>query len=563
MENLKSVKKYCKDVVKGNIPAGELLTHGCERFLSDLKREDLLFDEEEAEKITLFFETVLRHWEGKWRGLPMLLSPFQKFVLYSIFCVKYKSTGRRKTKTVYIQIARKNGKTTLIAGIALYHLLLDSENTPQVLVGANNEDQAKICTNTAGQICKVSPDLKKEIDQGRLRLFEYKGKVISIVYGEAGIESMSKNADTKDGFNPSLGIIDEYHEAPDAKLLNVIESGQGAREQPLMICITTAGFNKQGPCYTQLRDQSIKVLEGINEDESHLAVICEPDSGDDWMQEETWRKSNQMLNEIDTILPYLESRYVKAKNEGGTKEVDFKTKNLNIWTDAPEVWIQDHIWSLGVAEPQNIGQTFYAGLDLARKRDFSAYVLTSDPDDQGFVDVFCWFWIPEENLAERERNDKNNYKSWIDQGLLFVTKGNATDFDEIEGFIVEKHKEFNIHSGAYDPAFATQMATHLVDQGLQYMELTQTYRNLTEPIQEIEALAGEGKFRHGNHPVLRWNCANSMVKRNPGGQMILDKSDESKKIDGMAALVNSRFQYLYSSRSQESGEIVVLNTPFQ
>ena len=222
--------------------------------------------------------------------------------------------------------------TSFAAAILLYHLFADKENTPQILVGANNEDQAKICVNSAGRIIQQSPSLNELVDDQTVKLSIYGRNVVGIYHQDrdGAVKAMSKNPETQDGFNPSVGIVDEYHEAKDDALLNVIESGQGARPEPLLFVVTTAGFDKQGPCFKKLRRSGIDMLSGKIEDDSNLAFIFEMDEGDDWTDPAMWVKSNPNLD-VSVFSSYLEARLVKAKNEGGTKEVDFKTKNLNMW----------------------------------------------------------------------------------------------------------------------------------------------------------------------------------------------------------------------------------------
>jgi phage terminase large subunit-like protein len=331
-------KQYATDIVKHRIPAGGYIKLAAHRFLDDLERDDLYFDVEAYNRIVRFFNVVL--WDGQmWNGKPMELAPFQHFIIANIYGLKYKSNGRRKTKHVYIQVGRKNTKTTTVAGLALYELTISGENDPQVLVGANNEQQAKICTNQAGKMVEDA-----ELESEGIRLYKYQGKTHTITYNTGTIEAMSKEIKTKDGFMPSLGIVDEYHEATNARLLNVIESGQGNRLEPLSIVITTAGYNKSGPCYQTLRKTAIDILTGVLEDDSQFSLIYEPDPEDKPDDINTWMKANPMMGFIPSIEPYLESRWKKATNEGGETMQEFVTKNLNIWADSSAAPIQDREW---------------------------------------------------------------------------------------------------------------------------------------------------------------------------------------------------------------------------
>ena len=457
-------ERYARDVVSGKVVAGKWIKLAAKRFLSDLERDDIEFDVLEANRVVNFFEMFLRHWEGAWASKPIILEDWQKFILQQVFA--WKKNGKKRIRSVYVQIARKNAKTTLAAGIALYHLIADSENAPQIYVGANNEDQAKMCTNTAGRILEESGKLRTYIRNGQISLYSYKEKVNTIGFKKrnGSITAMSRDAKTKDGFNPSLGIIDEFHEAKDDKLLNVIESGQGARMEPLLFVITTAGFNKGGPCYSKLRDVSVKMLDGVMEDDSHLAFVYESDEGDDWKDEKTWIKSNPNLG-VSVSLDYLRSRLTKAVNEGGSKEVDFRTKNLNEWCDAEKVWIQDAIWvqnTHGIRLSDLLGKACYGGLDCAKTQDFNAFSLIF-PDyfeikGKLICPILPLLWLPEARI--NSNSDRVDYKKWKDQGHIIQTPGNIADYNQIENDIVAAIDKYDFRGLDYDPAYAGNVASN-------------------------------------------------------------------------------------------------------
>ena len=236
------------------------------------------------------------------------------------------------------------------------------------------------------------------------------------------------------------------------------DRGQGARLNPLLIVITTAGFKKDGPCYSQLRKVGLEILEGKKQDDSQLVLIYEPDPEDDWEDEKTWIKANP--NHGISVYPhYLKERFTEAKNEGASKEVDFKTKNLNIWTDSSAAWIADHIWMKNKAEPQK-GLVYETGLDMGFKRDWCAWVLVGK-DEDGNYNVIPYFWIPEETVQEKVKNENSNLLDWIAKGYVFTTPGNVTDHDEVATFILQKRNEYNINSCIADPAYAISVMNQL------------------------------------------------------------------------------------------------------
>lgn len=548
-------ERYAYDVLNGKVVTGRWIKLAAERFLSDLKRTDITFDVKQADRAVNFIEKKLRHWEGSWRGKPLVLEDWQKFIVMQVF--GWQQDGHRRIRSVYIQIARKNGKTALAAAILLYHLFADRENTPQVLVGANNEDQAKICVNSAGRILQQSPDFSDLLDEETVKLSIYGRNVIGIYHHtrDGAVKAMSKNPQTQDGFNPSLGIVDEYHEAQNADLLNVIESGQGARPEPLLFVVTTAGFDKEGPCYAKLRKGSVEMLEKKVVDDAHLAFIFEPDEDDLWSDPTVWPKSNPNLG-ISVFNNYLTVRLNKAQNEGSSKEVDFKTKNLNMWVDAPTVWIQDEVWmknSYGIDPNELKGARCYGGLDLATGIDLNAFCLYFPRfkfiNNRWISPVLWWFWIPK----SRVKTEEFDYTDWVNAGFIRVTEGvfeNVIDHKKIVADICDLPKQFQIDAIAFDQ----RLAYHGVVQELgavfgtsendQFISglypFTQSMPNVSLPTKQIETEVTNFELEHFNNPVARWMMGNVVLKKDAIGQIIPDKSKSQYKIDGIAALIDAK-----------------------
>lgn len=529
------LKKYATQIVKGQIIAGEKMKLAASRFLKDLKRPDLVFDEAEGARFISFVEGELRYFEAEWRGQNMKLSIFQKFVALNILC--WKKNGQRRFVSVYIQLARKNAKTTLMAILALYHLLISGVNTPQIQVGANNDEQAKICVNAAGQICMVSPLLRELINEQALKLFFYKGKVIQITYEGGLMESLTKNAETKDGFNPSLGIIDEFHEAPNDKLLNVLENGQGAR-WPFITVITTAGFRREGPCFSNLRDQSVKILTGQLEDDGHFAVICELDDVEEVHDPKNWIKANPMIDDIATLRPFIEGRYRKAKNEGGTKWVDFLTKNMDTWTDAPEIWIPDAQWQKNFKHPLPLeffhGKEIFGGLDLSISTDLTAFVIGHE-DEKGILHIKPFFWIPEARLSY----DKFDYVKARAENNIFVCPGNVIDHNHVVEHILELGRVCTFKSIGYDNYLFNKTVLQVIEaNALPFNNVKQRMKEMHPPTDTLMKLVMEEKINHGGHPVLRWNVSQVELVLDHEGAFKPTKKRGEKKIDGVIAAIN-------------------------
>ena len=529
----------------------------------DLDRDDIYFDEKEARRVIDFTEKGCYHWKGIMAGKPIILEPHQKYFFGNIHGWKRSDTGLSRFRTVYKQVARKNGKTTEAAIEADYHVTLKGPQGAQVWVGANKEDQAKICTTDAAQIIEASPELRRELNRKRFSISWYNQLCKKITYHpkKSFISPLGRDSRTQDGFDPSIGIIDEYHEAKDDSLFNIIESGMGAREEPLMIVITTAGFNKEGPCYSKLRKTGIDVLNGVLEDDSFFPMIFELDSEDEWDQPEAWIKPNPNLG-VSVREDFLRDRLQKAKNEGGTKEVDFKTKNLNLWTDSADVWVPHHIWkeNRGYIEEKMLeGLPCYAGIDLAARVDLNALALffpkVREIDGKWIHAVKMYYWIPEAKVGDKE--DRVDYIKWVKEGFVNITDGNIIDFRKITEDVIDINEKYSIRNITFDPHLASHGTIQdLGDYGIQCDELPQVTSRLSLPTKELESYARNFCLDHFGNPVLSWNMANIVIKRDTNDNIRLDKGNSQDKIDGAAALVNAIAGYM---TYEDAGEFWVDN----
>jgi len=532
-------EQYVKDVLSGKETVGEYVLLSCKRFDANLKRNDIFLDRELAEKIISFCETILKFWEGQWRGEAVIIYPWQAFIIQNIFCWKYKETGRRVVRSAYVEIARKNGKTTLAAIISFVHSFIDEDLTPQILVGANNEDQAKICTNTFAEMFEISPATAKLIKQRKATVRRYgtKARSVSFKYGMKNgyIEAMSREVKSKDGFNPSLGIIDEFHEAKDDALLNVIASGQAARKDPLIVVITTAGFNKHGVCYQRLRKSALNVLNGVSNLDSQFSAIYELDESDEWTDEKKWVKSNPMIPFVDTILPYLKIECQKAVAEGSTTEVNFKTKNLNQWVDAASVWIQDSIWVANhdpkLSQEDLKGLDCFAGLDLGKTRDLNSFSLFFPEVPLWGIEktaTLLWAWIPKDNVTYRNRN----YSEFVASGHMRTMPGNSADQRIILRDIAELCDAYNIVRLHYDKWYANMLQTFLADLDIGEINPVGMQGSfMNECMNKMESLVLSHKMEHFNNPVYRWSLSNLAPSYDKHGHIFPDKSNPENKID--------------------------------
>jgi phage terminase large subunit-like protein len=543
---------------------GRLTRLAVERFEGDLKRKDIFFDSEYVDHLIETTEKILCFWEGEWAGQPVKIYPFQAFIIGNVYGWK-KPDGTRRFKSAYIQIARKNGKTTLLDIIFFIHLLLDDENTPFIAVGANNEEQAKICTTSLCKMIINSPLLFSRVQSKKINPNRYGSQYRGLTWTgdgkDAVVKAMSADADTKDGLNISFAGIDEYHEAKNSKLLNVFRSSQVLRANRMLITITTAGFNKNYPCYTDLRKLSVDVLSGTKDQDSHFSVIYELDEKDDYHDKSVWIKSNPLKVHFDDLMTnYLTEEYINAINSGGADEVAFRTKNLNEWTDSAVTWLSSDVirknngWFRGDLSNYDC----YVGLDLSKSIDLSVVGFLFDVGGGKFVYRALSF-IPSVKLLSGE--DSVDYKKWSNAGWVKVHEGNVLDHDIMSEDILEECRKYKIKSIGFDSKYAYQgVVTKLAKNGYEDMLIPvgQGF-NLSASYSAIEMHCHNIEFDFQNNPMTAWNFSNvEMITGNKGDRMA-SKAKSKNKIDIVTTLATAYSEYLRLKRDEKETEIVWLD----
>ena len=521
--------QYIQDVLTGKIITGEFIKLACQRHVEDLAKDwQYYFDEEAAEKVISLAE-ICRHWKGTKAGERIILEPHQRFYFASLFGWKHKETGLRRFKESYNEQARKGGKTTMLGIVSIIHLILDNEEGSQVYVGATKEAQATILVNDAARIILKTPELK-----ARFKLFTNREKYNRVVYNKTSsfIAPIGADSNTSDGLDPSMGNIDEYHEHKTDAVLNVVVSGMGSRREPLLNIITTAGFNKNFPCYSVKRKTAIEVLKGVKHDETLFVLIFTIDEGDDWKNPDCWIKANPNLG-VSVRMDFLKAQFQKALNSGGSVEVNFKTKHLNIWTDAAETWISDEIYLKNNGRLQKddlLGCECYGGLDLAKSIDINAYSLYF-PNENAFL---RWFWIPEEKA--RKNKDDVNYMTWAADGWIELTEGDIVDHRFIIAKIIELQTIYNIRSTAFDRFLATHgVVQELISEGVTMSEFGQGYKSMSTPSKEYEKLMTNAEIENFGNPIIRWMLGNVELSIDPAGNIKPDKGKSKNKIDGIVS----------------------------
>lgn len=524
---------YARDVVEGRIVAGAPVRWACQRHLDDLEASaggsfPYVFDVDAAGYV-LAFCPLCSHFEGEWAGQPFEPSPWQVFILAMLFGW-LRRDGTRRFRKAFVMIARKNGKTFIAAVVALYMLVLDGEPGAQVINFANALDQARILHRAGDVMRERSPSLSRRV-----------GAVADNLYVQSSASywrPLANDAAHWDGLNAHLGLCDELHEH-DGRTYHVVESSMGSRRQPLMLSISTAGFNHEGfggEVYDYMKSVVDPQSDVVNEEA--FVYIAELDKKDDPFDESVWVKANPNLG-ISVKADFLRGEAQKAKTLIRAAN-NFLTKHLNLWTTAKTGWLPMDRWDACPSDLDSRSlehKRCIAGLDLSTNTDLTSLVLVFL--DEPVVPVLPFYWLPEDRLRARVELDHVPYDVWRDAGHIETTPGDVIDYDFIERRIAELALLYEIVELCYDPYKATQTAIHCEAAGLQVVRVDQTFANLHEASQHLETLVLAGRLNHGGHPVLRWNAQNAAVKRNAQGEIRPVKDDHKRRIDGIAATVTA------------------------
>ncbi|KKL59952.1 hypothetical protein LCGC14_2210170 [marine sediment metagenome] len=482
---------------------------------------------EAAEKAASFIEN-LKHTKGEFAGKPFILEDWQREdIIYPLFGT-LKPDGYRQYRTCYVEIPRKNGKSELGAAIALYLLFADNEMGAEIYSAAADRDNASLVFNVAKDMRSQAPALIKrsKLIDSRKRIVNYD---LNGFYGAISAEAYSKF-----GYNVHGVIFDELHTQPNRDLWDVLTTATGARRQPLIFSITTAGYDRNSICW-ELHEYALKVLNGIVEDPTFLSVIYSAPDDADWTDRKVWYQANPALG-VFRSLEDMEILCHRAQ-ETPALEMTFRRLYLNQWVNSAERWLPIDKWDACDAKPDiSKGRTCYAALDLSSNIDLTALNLIF-PDGEGGYDTLAHFWIPEDTMREKERRDRVPYSLWAKQGYVVATPGNVIDYDAIIYTLEELADEFDIVEIAFDRWGASRISQQLEDKGFTMVPFGQGFASMSAPTKELMTIVLGQRLRHGGNPVLRWNIDNLVVKQDPAGNLKPDKEKSTQKIDGAVALI--------------------------
>jgi phage terminase large subunit-like protein len=539
--------RYAEGVMAGEIVAGEFIRLAAARFLKMLDNPAYEFRRGRVAKVVQFIGGM-RHLAGTHAGERFRLSDWQGFCVAAIYGFYFAGTKERVVRSAYIEVARKNGKSALGVALALYHLAFDGtdgegrsgEFGAQVFLAANSKDQV---VNSAWPLCIQFVD---SLDSKHKLLMPYRDRIL-FRRKKSFLKVLAADSRRMDGSNPSMYLLDEFHAARNSDVKGVLESGQGMRDNPLGIVITTAGFDRLGPCY-EYRGTCIEVLRGFKEQEGLFVAIFSLDDGDDWRDEGVWMKANPNLG-VTVKRNFLRGEVLKAMNLS-SEETGVKTKNFNIWCSSSVVWIPEDVIAAAVTEvrPGNF-EWCMVGIDLSQTLDLTAMAAMFVRD--GVVYFRIKYYLPESALREKPRF-RDLYGEWRRRGWLTVTGGNVTDYDVLLGDLVGLNGVCRVIKVAYDGWNAKEFILKCQEAGFDCYPFSQSTGNYNGPTKEAERLIRSGKWKMDDNGINRHCFRNVDIVSDIHGNIKPSKRNSEKKIDGVMAALNALGIYL-SERYVEPG----------
>lgn len=540
-------RRYAEAVGSGQVIVGRMVQLACRRFMSDLGRNDWIFDPERVDRVCQFAE-LMPHVKGKWaqKREHIILQDWQVFVLANLFGF-VDASGKRRFRQGYVMLPRKQGKSVLAAVIGLYMLVMDGEIGGEVYCGATSEIQAWEVFRPAKLMAEKAPEFCSEfgVTITAKSIFTVDGARFQPVIGKPG-----------DGASPHCAIIDEYHEHDTPDQFDTMVTGMGAREQPLALVITTAGDNLGGPCFEMQRFAE-DVLEGHIGDDRLFTVIWSADKDDDWRDFEVWKKANPNLG-VSIFEDFLQARYEEALARPSKQGVNL-TKHLNLWVSSRDAWLNMADWQ-ACAEPCRIedyaGSEAWIGLDLATKIDVAAMVVkVLTTDDRAAY--FPFFYLPEAAAYAAKSKNAVAYSGWAEGGHLTLTPGDATDFEFIAERLRDLLRLLDVQAVGFDPYQAHHLAQQMQSEGAPMIEYPMQTRTLSPPMRELEAGITARKILHPGNPMFDWMASNVTAKEDGRGNIYPRKphGQDHLKIDGITAALMAEGLSMKDAERQPSYQL--------
>jgi phage terminase large subunit-like protein len=533
-EHLKETLRYCRDIKSGKIPSGAYCRKAVLRFLGDIKRQEdesfkYEFRPEAAEEIIGFAEThVIPDITTEDKQLKLL--PWHKFIYYNLYgWVHKKDPARRRFRSGYVEVARKNSKTTSLLFPVILYDFLTTESAESYFVAQDEKQSYKAFTELK-HIIKADKDLAAVINE----------TVSAITYQHSRIAFFSSESLGTDSYKNSCSVIDEFHSYDNDRVVTSFRYGSRARKNMLVLIITSAGLNVSGPCYAE-NEKARKILNGVLSDETYFTVIYAYDEKDDWKDPENFIKANPSLGAV--IQPEILENDLNDALITPSHQADFKAKTCGIWTNDTANWIPLQAWDTGKRNTaagidEFRGEPCYAGLDLSSVSDFTAYTKCFKRDDTYYL--FHRFYVPSEQILEKYRVENINIRDWIERGLVTAITGPAIDYDFIKEDIIKDAGIFNLAELAYDKWMSKKLIEGL-DETIPkttFVEYDQSLKHMAGPSKDFEKLILEDRIADPN-PVMKWMVGNAVVRpdANNNYKPMKEYKSSTKRIDGVVTSI--------------------------
>ncbi|MGF6976365.1 phage terminase large subunit-like protein [Paraburkholderia sp. JPY465] len=524
-------------MLRGEVVVGEFVFLAVLRHYEDLLGgfgRGLAFSAPHALHVIEYIETQFEHIKGKEARKPLVLDPWQRFFTAVLFGWRRVATMLRRFRTGYEEVARKNGKSTWKAGIADYLFLMDREQGPEVYTIATTREQAMSVFKPALENYKRRAKRSRRFARS---VKIYDGTNQERIAGGGGVfKPLPANAESLDGLNPSAIVVDELHAHRTREVWDVMESALGARQQPLISAITTAGYILDGIC-TEIRGYLVSVLRGDVTDDTFFGYIFTLDDGDDPFDPAVWPKANPSLGSAKTH-EYLVAQATKAKELPSAK-ANYLTKDLNVWVNGAMSWFDIRVWDeCGASfDPRGLGgRRCFGALDLSSTRDLTAFVLVFPPEDEeGDWHVLAWIFCPQSKVDEQSKSDAAPYEKWRQAGWLTVTPGDVLDYGVVRSTVLAACKAFDVEEVAFDVWNATHLANELLEKDVPMVQLPQNFSGLSPGSKHLERLVYSRRLRHNANPVLRWCASNVSLLLDTNENIRPNKKTSEGRIDPIVA----------------------------
>lgn len=528
------IEQYYNEIISGKHKVSKRIWKQYKKIVSDVHqpKDDYVFDEKKAGKPIRFIEQFCKHSKGEWAGNAIQLELFQKAFISALFGFVHKDTGLRKYRETLFYVARKNGKSTLLSGIAMYMMIADNEPGAEVYSVASKKDQAKIIFDETCNMVKQSRELLQSVKKRKSDLY------FNFTFSK--FQPLGKNSDTLDGLNSHLVIMDELHSIKDRNLYEVMKQSQSARRQPLMIMITTAGTIRE--CiFDDMYKYACGVCDGTIKDDSFLPIMYELDSKEEWCDPMSWEKANPGLNSIKKVDDLI-AKVERAKNSPRDL-TGILVKDFNVIQSIGAAWLTfDDINNDETFDIKDFkGQYAIGGADLSITTDLTcATLLLMDQNEKRYVTQM--YWLPRDNFEKRVQEEKIPYDKWMEQGLLRLCDGNSINYSDVTSWFMEMVEQYEITPAwiYYDSYSAKYWVQEMECYGFNMVRCIQGSKTLSLPMQMLGADLQAKKINYNNNSLLKWCMTNTGVQEDRNGNIVPIKAQNPKyRIDGLASLLDS------------------------